>query len=249
MRHVPPHRPRRLAAAAATLRVAARHAWFVESEVTGLADLVGPGSVCLDVGAEYGLYTWSLAALVGPSGAVHAIEPQPDLARLLGLGRRVYGARNVTIHRVALADEPGRGHLSQPSRGVVRIHGRTFLADRTSGLGSNAEFHRHRTIVAAVDTLDAFADRLALTRLDFLKADVEGAEGRLLAGGVETLRRLHPTLLLELEDRHLDRFRTSAAEIVAHLAEYGYRPSHWAGGSWRPGVAGRNVLFRRPVEL
>jgi len=243
------HRPRRVALLAATLRTAARHAWFVEGELGGLPELVGSGAVCLDVGAEFGLYTWSLAHLAGPAGMVHAVEPQPDLAGLLAVGRGLLGARTVTVHRVALGAEPGAGHLSQPSRGLVRVHGRTFLADGTTGLGSNAEFHRHRSIDVAVDTLDGLVERLGMERLDFVKADVEGAEARLLTGGQKTLARLRPSLLLELEDRHLERFDSSAGEIVDGLAEYGYTPSHWDGEAWLPGIVHRNVLFRRPLAL
>ncbi|HEY0119202.1 MAG TPA: FkbM family methyltransferase [Cellulomonas sp.] len=239
---------RRLSALASALRGAARRAPFVEDEVLGLEGLVEPGAVCLDVGAEFGLYTWSLADLVGPSGAVHAVEPQPDLGRLLRFGRWLVGARNVTIHHLALGDQPGQGHLSQPSRGVVRVHGRTFLADGTNGLGSNAEFSRHRSIDVRVDTLDALVERLGLTRLDLVKADVEGAEGRLLASADQTLRRFRPHLLLELEDRHLDRFDTSVDEVVKRLADLGYEPSHWERDDWRPGIVGRNVLFRSPVD-
>ena len=237
---------RRSAALARALRWGARRAPFVEDEVLGLDRLVGPGAVCLDVGAEFGLYTWSLADLVGPTGAVHAVEPQPELGRLLRFGRWLFGAPNVTIHHLALGDEPGTGHLSQPSRGPVRVHGRTFLADGTSGLGSNTEFSRHRSIDVRVDTLDGLVGRLGLTRIDLIKADVEGAEGRLLAGGEGTLRRFRPSLLVELEDRHLDRFDTSSDQVVERLTDLGYEPSHWADDEWRPGIVGRNVLFRRP---
>lgn len=238
---------RRLSALAAALRTGARRAPFVEDEVLGLDALVGPGSVCLDVGAEFGLYTWSLADLVGPSGAVHAVEPQPDLGRLLVFGRWLAAAHNVTVHRLALGDEPGAGHLSQPSRGLMRVRGRTFLADGTRGLGSNAEFRRHRSIDVRVDTLDDLVARLGLSRLDLIKADVEGAEERLLAGGTATLGRFRPHLLLELEDRHLERFDTSVDAIVERLKDLGYTPSHWAHDDWRPGILGRNVLFRAPA--
>jgi FkbM family methyltransferase len=244
---VPLHSSRRLAALATTLRAGARRAPFVEDEVLGLGELVGPGGVCVDVGAEFGLYTWSLADLVGPSGAIHAVEPQPDLGRLLRFGAWVVGAQNVTIHGVALGDEPGDGHLSQPSRGVLRVHGRTFLADGTHGLGSNAEFHHHRSIDVHVDTLDGLVGRLGLPRLDLIKADVEGAEARLLAGGSATLTRFRPHLLLELEDRHLERFDTSADVVVERLKDLGYTPSHWEHDEWRSGIVGRNVLFRAPA--
>lgn len=239
-----PRRPRRLAAVAAALGAGARRAPFVEDEVLGLAQLVAPGAVCVDVGAEFGLYTWTLAHLVGPAGAVHAIEPQPDLTRVLRLARRLVGASHVTVHQLALGAEPGRGHLSLPSRRGMRVHGRAFLSDGTHGLGSNAEFSRHRSLPVEVDTLDAVAARLALARLDLVKADVEGAEERLLAGGSTTLATFRPHLLLELEDRHLVRFDTSARTVVGQLETLGYTPSHWADGAWRPGIVGRNVLFR-----
>lgn len=245
---MPQRSPRRLSALAAALRAGARRASFVEDEVLGLDRLVGPGGVCVDVGAEFGLYTWSLADLVGPTGAVHAVEPQPDLSRVLRFGTSLLGTRNVTVHHLALGDEPGDGHLSRPSRGGMRVHGRTFLADGTSGLGSNAEFSRHQTIGVHVDTLDALVERLGLTRLDLIKADVEGAEARLLAGGDATLRRFRPSLLLELEDRHLERFDTSSDQVVKHLADLGYSPNHWERGDWRPGIVGRNVLFRQPQD-
>ncbi len=244
---VPPRSPRRLSALAAALRAGARRAPFVEDEVLGLDTLIGPGAVCIDVGAEFGLYTWSLADLVGSAGAVHAVEPQPDLGRLLRFGRGLVGARNVTVHRLALGDAPGAGHLSQPSRGFVRVRGRTFLADGTSGLGSNAEFRRHRSIAVRVDTLDDLVRRLRLPRLDLVKADVEGAEDRLLAGAGATLERFRPHLLLELEDRHLERFDTSVDVVVERLKDLGYTPSHWEPDGWQPGILGRNVLFRAPA--
>lgn len=237
----------RLSALTSLLCAGSRHAWFVENEVIGLADLVGPGAVVFDVGAEYGLYTWSLARLVGPTGAVHAVEPQPELARHLRRTGAALGARTVTLHEFALSAHSGEGHLSRPSRRYWPVHGRTFLSDDTTGLSSNDEFHHHTSIDVGVETLDDLVNRLGVTRLDFVKADVEGGEARLLAGAKATLERFHPTLLLELEDRHLARFDTSVAQVVDVLADLGYRPSHWEGGSWHPGIVGRDVLFRRPI--
>ncbi|WP_251059202.1 MULTISPECIES: hypothetical protein [unclassified Streptomyces] len=73
---------------AAALHWAASRYSFVEEEVAGLDEFVAPGDVCLDIGAEYGLYTWTLAALAGPSGGVHSVEPLPGPARWLAAHRR-----------------------------------------------------------------------------------------------------------------------------------------------------------------
>lgn len=229
-----------------TLRRVAPHAWFLEDEVAGLAELVGPGAVCLDVGAEYGLYTWSLAGLVGTSGHVHAVEPQSGPAAFVTTTARLLGAPNVTVHRTALGASSGSGVLALPRRGLLPVHGRAFLTTDARGLGSNVEFARHDDVAVAVSTVDTLAGDLGLHRLDLIKADIEGAEPALLSGAVETLATFRPALLLELEDRHLARFGHDVAGVVDGLADLGYRPWCW-DGAWVPrrgAERGRNVLFR-----
>jgi FkbM family methyltransferase len=229
------------------LRTGAPHVWFLEDEVAGLAEHVGPGAVCLDVGAEYGLYTWALAGLVGPAGHVHAVEPQPGPSTFVDTTRRLLRAGNVTVHRTALGDAPGGGVLALPRRGMLPVHGRAFLTTAASGLGSNAEFGRHEDVPVAVTTVDDLVGLLGLDRLDFVKVDIEGAEARLLAGARGTLAAFRPVLMLELEDRHLARFDTTVARVVAELEAGGYvaRTRDDAGGwvpRW-PDDGRRNVLF------
>ncbi len=165
------------------LRASAPHAWFLEDEVAGLAGLVGPGAVCLDVGAEYGLYTWTLAGLVGRSGHVHAVEPQPGPSAFVDTTRRLLGAGNVTVHRTALGAAAGGGVLALPRRGLLPVHGRAFLTTGASGLGSNAEFAHHDDVPVPVTTLDDLVADLALDRLDLVKVGHRGCGGPPASGG------------------------------------------------------------------
>ncbi|MEJ2869950.1 FkbM family methyltransferase [Actinomycetospora sp. OC33-EN08] len=231
-----------------TLRAAASHAWFLEDEVGGLAEFIGPGAVCVDVGAEYGLYTWTLAGLVGPAGQVHAVEPQPALAAFVGAARRVLRAGHVSVHRLALGAEAGGGVLSLPRRRRLPVHGRAFLTTGAVGLGSNAEFRRHDEVPVEVGTLDDLVAELELERLDLVKVDIEGAEASLLAGAHKTLESFRPVVMLELEDRHLGRFGATVAEVVDDLVARDYTPRTWepGRGRWvprRPDDPRRNVLF------
>jgi FkbM family methyltransferase len=229
------------------LRAVAPHAWFLEDEVAGLAGLVGPGAVCLDVGAEYGLYTWTLAGLAGRDGHVHAVEPQPGPNAFVDTTRRLLRARTVTVHRTALGAAGGGGVLSLPRRGLLPVHGRAFLSTGATGLGSNAEFTHHEDVPVAVTTLDDLVSDLGLDRLDLVKADIEGAEALLLQGARATLATLRPLLMLELEDRHLARFGASVADVVAGLGAAGYTARTWdrerGWVSRRPDDGRRNVLF------
>ncbi|MEU4763377.1 FkbM family methyltransferase [Actinosynnema sp. NPDC023794] len=221
------------AAVAGALRVLARLTPFVEPELIGLREVVRPGDVCVDIGAALGLYTVSLSRLVGPQGTVHSIEPlvfaHPALSYLL----RPREGRNIVRHSVALGVSEGRQVMSVPVRHGTPVTGRSFLTAGADGLGSNAEFAEHLEVLVRTDTLDRFRAANAIDRVDFVKADVEGAELRVLQGGEETIERFRPKLLLEIEERHVSRFGYRARDVQDWLAERGYRMHAWHRDTWR----------------
>ncbi|MBB5956403.1 FkbM family methyltransferase [Saccharothrix tamanrassetensis] len=236
------------AAVAGALRVLARVTPFIEPELIGLRDVVRPGDVCVDIGAALGLYTVSLSRLVGPHGRVHSVEPlvfaHPALSYLL----RPREGRNVVRHCVALGTREGQDVMSVPVRHGLPVTGRSFLTAGADGLGSNVEFDQHLEVLVRTDTLDRFCAANGIERLDFVKADVEGAELRVLQGGADTIERFRPKLLLEVEERHVRRFGYRSQDLVEWLAERGYRMHAWQRNAWqqvdriRPDV--RNYLFR-----
>ncbi len=224
---------RRLSGLGAVLRWASPRAWFLEDEVAGLDRLVAPGSTCLDVGAEYGLYTYALADLAGPRGRVLSVEPLPGPRRLLRVALAVLGATTVTLHAGALSSSSGTGRMSLPVRRSLPVHGRAFLTSGADGLGPNVEFRAHRGVDVPVTTVDELARVHGLDRVDVIKADVEGAELAVLQGARGVLERDHPVLLLEVEERHLAKYGAVAEDVVEHLAALGYAPTVWDGGAWR----------------
>jgi hypothetical protein len=70
--------------------------------------------------------------------------------------------------------------------------------------------------------LDKYVKAVSLPRLDLLKADVEGAELHVLEGGQETLKRLHPHLILEFS-LHSERFGYESADLLRYLDALDYR--------------------------
>ncbi|MQA86924.1 MAG: FkbM family methyltransferase [Streptosporangiales bacterium] len=229
------------------LRMFARRTHFVEDEILGLREVIEPGSACIDVGAEYGLYTYVLARLVGPGGTVHSIEPLPGPFRFLSAGIRASGCHNVRKYRVALGEQSGQGVLSLPWRRGLPVHGRAFLTTGAKGLGPNVEFGSARDVATDVLTLDELCAREGVERVDFIKADVEGAEAALLHGGQSTLEAHRPALLLEIEERHLAKYGAEPTEIVDFLAGRGYAMYVWHSGRWRETAevttTRRNYLF------
>jgi hypothetical protein len=75
-----------------------------------------------------------------------------------------------------------------------------------------------------VTTLDALIAALQLSRVDFVKADIEGYEAALIAGARTTLKRCRPSLLLEHDANHLARTGSSLGALWAELTSLGYRP-------------------------
>jgi FkbM family methyltransferase len=229
------------------VRLLARRTNYVEAEILGLPGLVRPGDVCIDIGAAAGLYTLALSRLVGATGEVHSIEPltfaHPVWSRVLG----TRSAANVRRHSLALGREPGTGVMSVPANRFVRVTGRSFLDSKTNGLGSNAEFPRHTRVDVEVETLDGLCRRVGMKRVDFVKIDVEGAELQILEGGEGTIEAFRPTLLIEIEARHTDRYDYAPDDIVSWLTQRGYSMHVWQR-SWREadqvGSQARNYLFR-----
>lgn len=235
---------------AALLRGAARRAWFVEDEVAGVLDLVPPGGTCVDVGAEFGLYTVAMALAVGEGGMVHAVEPQPGAHRVMDrVADVVAGDGRVVRHRVALGATPDRGTLSVPLRRGLAVHGRAFLTTGARHGGPNDdEFARERRLTVEVTTLDLLCELHDVRRLDLLKADVEGAELQVLRGGVAALERHRPIVQLEIEQPHLDRYGATVADVTGFLTGRGYTMHLWDDGAWRRSdrvvPTHRNYLFR-----
>ncbi|AOS62485.1 FkbM family methyltransferase [Actinoalloteichus hymeniacidonis] len=225
---------------------------FVEKEILGLDTVVRPGDTCIDIGAEYGLYTYQLLKLVGAQGAVHTVEPQPSLVKALRLAMRALGASNVHVHSTAVGSASGSGVLSLPRRNGLPVHGRAFLTTGAKNEGPNAEFASRKPLRVPVITLDELCDREGLKEVHFIKADVEGAELTLLEGATKILKEQRPALLLEIEDRHLAKFEHRAEDLVGRLAELDYVPYVWQDG-WRKvervTEVYRNYLFTaRPLK-
>jgi FkbM family methyltransferase len=232
---------------ASALTSLARWTPYLESEMSGLRSLVPPGSVCIDVGSAADLYTTVLSRLAGPAGQVHSIEPLP-FAHLMWA--RLLNARkvgNVRHHCLALGAEARTEPMNVPYSWYGLVTGRSYLMRQAGGPDSNAEFVGQIPVMVTVERLDDFCAREAISRIDFVKIDVEGAELQVLEGGREVIETHRPTILIEIEARHIARFGHSVEDVSGWLLKRGYTMHTWRRG-WHeadrvePGI--RNYLFR-----
>jgi FkbM family methyltransferase len=174
----------------------------LEPELPIICRSLQPGMRAVDVGANEGVYTHAFAR----TGAiVESFEPQPQCLDIL----RSYARRHphVHVHGEALGADESWATLHVPEVDGRLVTGHASLA---APRDLAAQFR------VRVRTLDSFAfDHVAV-----VKIDVEGHELDVLRGARETIRRCQPTLLVEIEQRHLQE---PMERVFDEVMELGYR--------------------------
>ena len=159
-----------------------------EPEVTAVFhQVLRPGMAVIDIGANIGFFSMLSAALVGPGGAVLAVEPNGENARLLEASRRLNGFGHVTTAQVAAGDALGLLQLNT-----------THSNGTTSAPGTElGQLLQARTVPCIpVDSLVAAAWAPG-RRADLIKVDVEGAEYKALRGAAGVIARDRPLIISE----------------------------------------------------
>jgi len=188
-----------------------RGAYEIEMENV-LRRVLAPGETFLDVGANEGYFTVLAAALVGPTGQVHAFEPQARLHPVLRRNAELNNARDtIRIHGIGLSDEPG----------TATLH---LTPDVNTGASSLTRHWRigTRSQTIQLDTLDRLAHAHHWPQIHVLKIDCEGAEPQVLAGATHLLTQKRiQTILLEYHPRIIGD--AECERLHERLVQYGYR--------------------------
>jgi len=181
---------------------------FCSPEVRLLPQLLLPGDIFIDGGANIGVFSLIGALAVGPTGRVLACEPAPGTMALLRANAGENQLASLELHEVALSDCPGRARFT--------------VFDAGSGLASFAPEHAAgRQVDVSVTTLDALTEGLD-SPVSVVKLDIEGAEAKALRGARALIARHAPIFLMEIEPEHLARQDSSIRDIRAVLEPEGY---------------------------
>jgi len=181
-----------------------------EPDVTAALQFhLSEGDCFVDVGASIGYFTILAGCAVGERGRVIACEPGPQNQSTLLLNIALNHLTNVEVAPVALSDQ----------RGVVSY----------SRLGSNGAISSYQADVDSIVTGDLVQaksmDELLANadRVDVIKIDVEGAEGKVLEGARATLGRFHPKLFFEFTPAALElTSAVTGSDLLHRLESFGY---------------------------
>jgi FkbM family methyltransferase len=195
-----------------------------EPDVVGYYDgRLQSGSVAIDIGSNIGAHALAMAARCGDSGIVVAVEPtawaftklqknmnlNPDLApRIKSL--------QAFLNEDGLQSLPGEVCSSWP------------MNVKKDSSDARSEGRAHSTGGASATSLDTLVRSLALPRVDLLKIDVDGNELKVLGGGMSTLRKFRPAIIVELAPYVFDDGEASISKILGLLSGEGYQSARIA---------------------
>jgi FkbM family methyltransferase len=177
----------------------------IKSKKTGEKELAYVGALCdklcvsLDIGANRGVYSYLMRQ---HSQSVIAFEPSPFYANFV---RRAL--KDVKLIEAAISDREGTSVLRVP------------LSEPIAGMGTiEAENTLEQVLVQKITITLLTLDSLKLSKIGFVKIDVEGHELAALRGAA-TIANSLPNFLIEAEERHR---KGAVASVRMFLSQYGY---------------------------
>lgn len=167
---------------------------------------VKKGDAVLDIGANTGYYTLIFAKIVGDDGKVFAFEPDPNNFALLKKNVEINNYKNVVVVQKAVSNKAGKInlYLCESNKGDHRIY------DSHDG---------RKSIEIEAVKLDDF---LKNENIDFIKMDIQGAEGGVLEG-MSNLLDKDVKIVTEFWPYGLRMFGSDPKECLKLLIEHGFK--------------------------
>lgn len=171
-------------------------------EVRFIRSIAKPGMIALDVGANRGVTTVTLAKAVREDGRVWAFELVPKHFATLQQNLRRNRVANVEAHQLAVTEGVGEIEFYK--------HG--------EGSGITPVEAAPRLVVAAT-SIDSFLGDRRVGKVDLFNADCEGSELLMLHGAERTLRAYCPQIFCGVHRSYLRELGQSIADLVGYLRQ------------------------------
>ncbi|MGB0408901.1 MAG: FkbM family methyltransferase [Opitutales bacterium] len=207
-----------------------------------------PGDTVLDIGANVGAHSLTMARAVGKEGAAYAIEATEyaysKLKNNIGLNPDI-GASIRPLHCMLLAELPD----DHANNDAVSLPSSWPFATQEPRHGTHQGVYKGVGAARRL-TLDALTDECGLTRLDWVKIDVDGNEWDVLAGGKATLSTLKPCLIMEaaLDYNEADDIK-SFKNIHKLLGDLGYTLFRLSGEALPLSMEGLSRIIPRGSSM
>jgi len=195
----------------------------LESEIFLVKALSDVNGTAVDIGANYGVWSYHLSKIFS---RVEAFEPINECCDVIRSTRR----KNINVHNEALSSSPGNLELRIPVENSELLLQSARLGD------VNGQFESR---VVPVKTLDTYS----VGKVRFIRIDVAGHEIEVLKGAERTIKQFKPVMIIEIEQRHLDFPMDDVFKLVE---SYGYNAFFLSGRKLRPYSVFSYELDQRP---
>jgi len=188
-------------------------------QVHVVQQVLQPGMVVLDIGANIGSYALLEASLVGKTGRVYALEPSPENFDLLNKNVQLNQFTDIVeTHNIGASNQSGIGQFYLHA--ASNLH--TFHPVKYQAFGKQ-EAYVDTLEVEVVNILEFVKDKRAI---DFIRMDIEGYEVEVLEGMMEGIIAgdLSPKILFEVHRPKYDDVQHNMRAHLAQLFEFGYIP-------------------------
>lgn len=176
----------------------------VGRDIRALIDIFLPDNgVFVDIGANWGIFTWYAASRPGFTGHIHSFEPYPvNVADMESVLAQLDLGQSVTIYDKALSDRDGHAFMTVPDQNRTAM---ATVDEDTNG------------VKVALSKLDS----LRLSRPDLIKLDAEGHEFEVLKGAEATIAEHRPVIVFEslMSPEEVEQ----SVAVVGFLEVLGYR--------------------------
>jgi len=202
---------------------------FEYSTLQLFSTILKAGDVIIDVGANSGLYSIFYSKLVGPSGVVHAFEPDTETFSLLQQNLKLNDCKNVVTHNFALSNKESRVEMVSFKQPALKLQsGDSFKyikevsINELSTTGSKMNAFK----------MDEIRELKSIAKIDCIKIDVEGAELLVLQGSVDTILKHKPIIIVELSGEWTKRFNYKPYQVLVFLNDLGYEMEEYDFQQW-----------------
>lgn len=194
-------------------KVIAESGEFEPETVEVYKQIVVPGAVVLDIGANEGIFSALAATLAGPTGFVLSVEPQSRLRDIIEINMWLNGARRFGILTAAMGGEESAG---------AQLNIAPSLNSGSSSLVRRSRFSRRTEPVRFVG-VDELCCCAGVRHFDLVKVDVEGFEHRVVEALMPLLRDGGVgALFVDYHDRLLRRQGIRAGDVHRQIIECGF---------------------------
>ena len=212
---------------------------YDNEDICSCLRLLKRDSVALDVGANVGFWTVPIAMTLCGGGRVHAFEPLSANSKRLRENVELNGvAEVVKIHETGLSDKAATVEIS------LREDFSNGSDTGNAAIVIDNSDKNFRCTKIQVVPLDQICQSLMLSRLDFVKVDIEGHEDKFLAGASSVIAEFRPIIYMEVNEPYYSRRGLDATDLFqSWLDSADYTCALRGPGGWIP----KALQLRRPV--